>query len=136
MSEAYEIFRQYLTDRRIVFSELGDEIIQIDYRGEDMKTIPLVCSFNQEQPDMAMLLCVEIARYTKDNCTLALALCNSCNQILAHVRFYMDDSYEVIARCDVRLHEPFFCDDIIASLNLMAASVDAMYPEFVKEMWS
>lgn len=131
------LFERYLVSKKIKYVRHENNLFQIDYQGEHMKTIPLCCSFDDEDElDMAMVMCFQIARYTKDNELLAMAMCNGMNSILPYIRFYVDDDHEIVARCDIRIHEPYFCDDIIATMNLMAEAVDSIYEDFVKEMWS
>ena len=137
MATYSKIFERYLVERKIKYTRHEETIFQIDYQGENMKTIPLCCSFDEDgELDMAMVLCLQIARYTENNELLAMAICNGMNSIVPYLRFYVDDDHEVVARCDVRIREPYFCDDIIATMNLMAEAVDGIYEDFVKEMWS
>ena len=129
-------FERYLVSKRIKYIRHEGNIFQIDYQGQQLKNINLSCAFLDEDPDTVLVMCTNFAKCTKDTMVLACMMCNGMNSVMPYIRFYVDDDMEIIARCDLKVHPEYFCDDIIETMNLMAETVDNTYEDFEKELWS
>lgn len=134
MARYYDIFKRYLKDRRIAYTEIEDEMLMITYRGEAMDSIPLVCNMDSRSPEKCLLCCFEIGECTRDTRPAALAACNLVNQCAPGVNIFIDDDLQISAMCTVRMHREYFCDDIIEAMNYMSEAVDAVYMQFHEEM--
>ncbi len=134
MANYYDIFKRYLDDHRIIYTEIDKNILMIEYQGTEKKKIPLICNMDERTPLQCFLMSVEIAHCTEEEAALALAMCNVLNKCAPGARFYLDDDYEVCAVKLLKLHPEYLCGDIIEAMNEMAEAVDAAYMNFRDEM--
>ncbi|MBQ7871235.1 MAG: YbjN domain-containing protein [Oscillospiraceae bacterium] len=135
MTPYLQPFTQFLNARRIPFEWLDEHAVRITYRGRQMANIPFICLFDDEGDNTVQLFCNTIARFNDDNFIAGVAECNDCNINYKFIRFYMDNSMDVVVNYDMKLRHPGFGDEIIEMLNIMAEIIDTVHPDFMKAMW-
>lgn len=128
----YDIFKRYLKDRRIAYTEIDEEMLMIAYRGEEKESIPLICTLDSGAPDKALLCCFDIADCSGEEAAGLLA-CNRVSQVAPGVSIYLDEDSRLSAMSTVRVHREYFCEDIIEAMNYLSEAVDAVYMQFHEE---
>ena len=132
MAGNYDVFKRYLRDRRIAYTELDEEILMIAYRGEEKESIPLICNLDSRSPDKALICCFDIADCSEKEIAGLLA-CNRISQVAPGVSIYLDEDSRLSAMSTVRVHREYFCEDIIEAMNYLSEAVDAVYMQFHEE---
>lgn len=135
MTPYMQPFLQYLNYRRIPYRQLSPDMVEIVHRGKNLANIPFVVLFDDEGDNSVQLFCRQIALFNDNNFTAGVAECNDVNINYKYVRFYMDDSMNVIANYDMLIRDNNFVVHITDMLAILADIIDEVYPNFVHALW-
>ena len=133
MGNLFQIFRQYLQSRRIIFTDIDEDMVLFEYTGQAMEKIPLVCYIPQEDPTLCSLVCPEVIECEPEAVPEALKICNLMNVCSPAVNIHIDDN-KVCVSSIIRVHKEYFCEDIMEMLSYMAEAADGTYMQFQERM--
>ena len=128
-----KIFRQYLQRRNIIFTNIEEDLVLFEYRGEAMEKIPLVVHIPKEETEKVLLLCPEVLEIVPEVLPESLKIVNLMNVCAPAVNVHIDDN-KVSITCAFPLHKEYFCEDIMKTLSYMAEAADGTYMQFQEEM--
>lgn len=134
MASYYELFRRYLQSRNVIFTDIEDDILMMEYRGEAMKKIPLLVHIPRNETEKCILICPEVLKISSNVQSEALKIINLVNKCAPAANVHIDDDLTVVVTSLVLLHREYFCEDIVKSLSYLAEAADATYMQFQEEM--
>lgn len=134
MENYFQIFRQYLQRRRVIFTDIDEDMLMIEYRGQAMEKIPLVCYIPTEDPTLCSLVCPEVIECDREAIPEALEICNLMNVCSPAANIHIDDDNKVCISSILRVHKEYFCEDIMETLSYLAEAADGTYMQFQERM--
>ncbi len=129
-----QIFMQGLNEKRIAFTDFNDQQVRIVYSGNNLKSIPIHISFDEDGDRDCELFCLEIANFS-DKVGEGLVLCNDLNEKYRWVRFYLDSDNDLVVAADGDFSENFVCDDNLVNIQRLVNAIDLAYPQIAQELW-
>lgn len=134
MPKYKQIFMRGLQEKRIAFTDFNERQVRIVYTGNNLKSIPIHISFDEDDDRDCELFCLEIANFN-DKVGEGLVLCNSLNEQYRWVRFYLDDDNDLVVAADGDFSENFVCDDNLVNIQRLVNAIDLAYPQIAQELW-
>lgn len=134
MENYFQMFRQYLQQHRIIFTDIDVDMLVIEYRGQALEKIPLVCYIPSQEPAQCFLVCSEVVECVGKATPEALEICNLINRCSLPANVHIDDDGKVCVCSIIRVHKEYFCEDIMEALCRLAETADATYMQFQERM--
>ena len=135
MASYKSIFISYLQDEGIRYIDQNEHFVRVPYSGENLKSIPMLVRFDNNNEPRVRILCAEIANFKgKEN--IGIALCNELNNDYRWLKFYLDKNSELIAALDTYIDENtcgFCCLDLV---RRSVTIIDEVYPRIARAMWA
>ncbi len=134
MPKYKQIFMQGLYEKRIAFTDVNDTTVRIVYTGNNLKSIPINISFDEDDELNCELWCIEIANFEGKEGE-GLVACNDCNEKWRWVRFYMDKDCDLCVASDADFSANFVCDDNLVNIQRLVNAIDLAYPTIAEARW-
>jgi hypothetical protein len=134
MADFKSIFMSYMDRENIKYSDQNKCIVRVAYTGNNLKTIPMLVRFSENNDPWAQIACVEIANFTGKEET-GIRLCNELNKEFRWLKFYLDKDADIIASLDTYIDDNtcgFFCLDLV---KRSVSIIDEAYPQIARAMW-
>ena len=124
----------YLRREGIKFEQLKDYVLKITYTGDNLNSIPIILSFDEDGDPMISCRCWNIANF-KNKEPAGILACNELNTKYRWVKYYIDKDSDVVAELDALIDE-YSCGEFCLTLvRKMVNIIDDSYETFMKARW-
>lgn len=141
MASYKELVMAYLDGQGVKYCKARDtqgrdNVICIDYTGDNLKTIPVYVFFDPDGEPMVKLKCWDIASFKGEKRASGINACNELNSEYRWTRFYIDKDCDVIAQVDAYVDTDSCGSTCKFLADLMTNIIDKGYPIFMKALYN
>ena len=135
MTRYKALSKAYLDQKGVKYREPKDELLAVTYKGNNMSEITIIIDF-QNEGNRAQFVCFSFRTFDKNQFAKGLIACNACNTKYRWVKYYINDSNQVVVQADAILDEANAGEEVFELIQRMVAIMDETYPVFMKARWS
>ena len=136
MSRYASLFKAYMDQKGIRYSENADGDLRVSYNADNVKTVEVLLFFDKNGDKYVAFYCLSIGSFTKDQYAKALVVCNTMNKKYRWMKFFIDENYQIVVKADAILDEETCGEECIEYVRRIVGIVDDVYPDFMKARWS
>ena len=137
MTKAAELFLQELKERDLKHSDVREyDDATVITLGFHLKNTRVEINTVFKTDDSVALRCYGFLRVNEEQFPQALLCCNSLNQKMRWVKFYVDEDMDVNLEDDAIVDDVTGGKEVFELVMRMAAIADEAYPELNRAIWA
>lgn len=135
MANYKQLFMNYMDAKGVKYTNSNDHVVKVVYSGDNLKSIPVYVSFDEDGDSMIQVYCFEIANFN-NNAAAGLFACNELNKKYRWVKFYLDKDNDIICSLDAYIDDVTCGEECLKLVRRVVNITDEAYPTFMKALWS
>ena len=137
MATYKEAFVDYLKKEELKFLDIDERAIRISWDAENIAPgVDILVIFDKENRNAAHFMCGGFCKAPENKMDVMLKVCNEANKQYRWIKFYINDSQEVMAEDDAVLDMASVGEECIELVARMVRVVDEAYPKFMKAIYA
>lgn len=134
MVKYLQLFKEFLDSKSIKYEVIDEVSMIIKNRGDKWTDGRFLLTFDSKDRPEVGILGGYITTYNAEKRDAGIKICNSLNAQYRWVKFYVDDSNNVVCEIDAIFEETNLAT-ILTLLIKMINIIDQSYPELMKLAW-
>ncbi len=135
MGRFKDLYLAYMDANGIKYTDRDERAVRVAYTGDNLKTIPVMVIFNEDDRGVVALRCWEIADVPAEKFVDILTICNELNNKYRWVKFSIDKDNALVASLDAYIDETTCGEECSELVRRMIGIVDEAYPDIMKGLW-